>query len=130
MEFKQALKGALEYRGLSASDLGHRTGFSRQLISNYLHGKSDPAERVVAIATALDMSIDALVTGDYTSGNLSEFIEEVVYTCLYENKIRLPYDKYREVVRLYVQKYASTNIDRKELIDVINTSLKVSRAVS
>ena len=66
MSFSEYLKGELEYKGMPVKELAHVTGIPKQTIDKYLltSGCSmPPADKAVAIAQALGVSVEYLVTG-------------------------------------------------------------------
>ena len=69
MGFNEYLKGELEYRGMPVKELAHKTGIPKQTIDKYLlsNGSMPPADKAVAIAKALGVSVEYLVTGKNTT---------------------------------------------------------------
>ncbi|MDR1838622.1 MAG: helix-turn-helix domain-containing protein [Treponema sp.] len=65
MGFNEYLKGELEYRGMPVKELAHKTGIPKQTIDKYLlsNGSMPPADKAVAIAHVLGVSVEYLVTG-------------------------------------------------------------------
>ena len=65
MGFNEYLKGELEYRSMPVKELVHATGIPKQTIDKYLLSNSSmpPADKAVAIAQALGVSVEYLVTG-------------------------------------------------------------------
>jgi len=65
MGFNENLKGELEYKGMLVKELAHKTGIPKQTIDKYLlsNGSIPPADKAVAIARALGVSVEYLVTG-------------------------------------------------------------------
>ena len=65
MGFNDNLKGELEYRGMLVKELAHVTGIPKQTIDKYLlsNGSMPPADKAVAIARVLGVSVEYLVTG-------------------------------------------------------------------
>ena len=68
MGFNEYLKGELEYKGMLVKELAHKTGIPKQTIDKYLLSNSSmpPADKAVAIAKALGVSVEYLVTGRNT----------------------------------------------------------------
>ena len=68
MGFNENLKGELEYRGMPVKELAYKTGIPKQTIDKYLllNGSMPPADKAVAIAGALGVSVEYLVTGRKT----------------------------------------------------------------
>ncbi|GHV96611.1 transcriptional regulator [Spirochaetia bacterium] len=65
MGFNEYLKGELEYTGILVKELAQITGIPKQTLDKYLlsNGSMPPADNAVAIATALGVSVEYLVTG-------------------------------------------------------------------
>jgi len=65
MSFGEHLKGELEYRGMLVKELAHATGISKKTLDNYLltNGTMPSADNAVAIAQALGVTVEYLVTG-------------------------------------------------------------------
>jgi len=65
MSFNENLKGELEYKGMLVKELSHKTGIPKQTIDKYLltNGTMPPADKAVAIAQALDVTVEYLITG-------------------------------------------------------------------
>jgi transcriptional regulator with XRE-family HTH domain len=68
MGFNENLKGELEYNGMPVKELAHKTGIPKQTIDKYLlsNGSMPPADKAVAIARVLGVSVEYLVTGRKT----------------------------------------------------------------
>ncbi|MCL1813835.1 MAG: helix-turn-helix domain-containing protein [Treponema sp.] len=66
MGFNEFLKGELEYRGMLVKELATITGIPKQTLDKYLlsRGCMPPADKAVAIAQALDVSVEYLITGN------------------------------------------------------------------
>lgn len=68
MAFQDQLKKLLFDRGMKAVDLARATGLSEAAISDYLKGKKEPrGKQSIAIAKALNVSLDTLWETDYQS---------------------------------------------------------------
>jgi len=69
MGFNENLKGELEYKGMLVKELAHKTGIPKQTIDKYLlsSGSIPPADKAVAIAKTLGVSVEYLVTGRKTA---------------------------------------------------------------
>ncbi|MDR2718818.1 MAG: helix-turn-helix domain-containing protein [Treponema sp.] len=67
MGFNEYLKGELEYKGILVKELANVTGIPKQTLDKYLlaHGSMPPADKAVAIAQALGISVEYLVTGKH-----------------------------------------------------------------
>ena len=65
MGFNENLKGELEYRGMPVKELAHKTGIPKQTLDKYLlsNGSMPPADKAMAIARELGVSVEYLVTG-------------------------------------------------------------------
>ena len=68
MGFNENLKGELEYKGMLVKELAHKAGIPKQTIDKYLlsNGSIPPADKAVAIARVLGVSVEYLVTGRKT----------------------------------------------------------------
>ena len=69
MGFNENLKGELEYRGMPVKELAYKAGIPKQTIDKYLlsNGSMPPADKAVAIAHVLGVSVEYLVTGIKTA---------------------------------------------------------------
>ena len=65
MGFSEHLKGELEYRGMLVKELAHATGIPKHTLDKYLltNGTMPSADNAVAIAQALGVTVEYLVTG-------------------------------------------------------------------
>ena len=65
MGFNENLKGELEYKGMLVKELAGATGIPKQTIDKYLlsNGTMPPADKAVAIAQALGVTVEYLVIG-------------------------------------------------------------------
>jgi len=65
MTFNENLKGELEYKGMLVKELAYATGIPKQTIDKYLltGGTMPPADKAVAIAKALGVTVEYLITG-------------------------------------------------------------------
>ncbi len=62
-EFAKRLKQIMQEKNITAYGLAKMSGLSRQLISNYLHGRSFPkSEQLEKIAASLNVNIFSLLT--------------------------------------------------------------------
>lgn len=62
-EFAKRLKQTMQEKNITAYGLAKMSGLSRQLISNYLHGRSFPkSEQLEKIAASLNVNIFSLLT--------------------------------------------------------------------
>jgi transcriptional regulator with XRE-family HTH domain len=85
MGFKENLKAELGYSGMLVKELSALSGIKKHTIDNYLntHNSMPSAESAVAIARALGVSVEYLVTGrddrpDKTIASFSRVIREVI----------------------------------------------------
>ena len=65
MGFSENLKGELEYKGMPVKELAYITGIPKKTIDKYLlsNGSMPPADKAVAIAQTLGVTVEYLVTG-------------------------------------------------------------------
>jgi len=65
MTFNENLKGELDYKGMLVKELAYATGIPKQTIDKYLltDGTMPPADKAVAIAKALGVTVEYLITG-------------------------------------------------------------------
>jgi len=65
MGFNEYLRGELEYKGMLVKELAYTTGIPKQTIDKYLltDGTMPPADKAVAIARALGVTVEYLITG-------------------------------------------------------------------
>jgi transcriptional regulator with XRE-family HTH domain len=72
MDFAENLRSELDYQGLIVKQLAAKTGINIHTLNHYLSGKKSmpPADVAVKIATALDVTVEYLVTG--TMGTQAE----------------------------------------------------------
>jgi transcriptional regulator with XRE-family HTH domain len=85
MGFKENLKAELGYSGMLVKELSALSGIKKHTIDNYLntHNAMPSAEAAVAIARALGVSVEYLVTGrdgrqDKTIASFNHTIREVI----------------------------------------------------
>jgi len=64
-DFKANLRAELDYRGLTVKELSAKTGIPKGTLDCYLGVRASmpPADIAAKIATALDVSVEYLVTG-------------------------------------------------------------------
>ena len=69
MGFGEHLKDELEYRGMLVKELSHATGISKKTLDNYLltNGMMPSADKAVAIAHTLGVTVEYLITGIKTT---------------------------------------------------------------
>ena len=79
MHFGENLKNILEEAGISQSELGRRCGISDQQISRFINGSQNNPyiQTVVAMSTALGVSIGKLVFGDEPEDENKYLLEAV-----------------------------------------------------
>ena len=65
MGFNENLKGELEYKDIRVKELAKASGIAKQTIDKYLlsNGTMPPADKAVAIAKALGVTVEFLVIG-------------------------------------------------------------------
>jgi transcriptional regulator with XRE-family HTH domain len=85
MGFKENLKAELGYSGMLVKELAALSGIKKHTIDNYLntHNSMPSAESAVAIARALGVSVEYLVTGrddkpDKTIVSFSRSIRDII----------------------------------------------------
>jgi transcriptional regulator with XRE-family HTH domain len=78
MGFKENLKDELEYTGMFVKELSATTGISKKTLDKYLLTNScmPPADKAVAIAKALGVSVEYLVAGKKPYNNSKNGIQE------------------------------------------------------
>jgi transcriptional regulator with XRE-family HTH domain len=78
MGFKENLKDELEYTGMLVNELSATTGISKKTLDKYLLTNScmPPADKAVAIAKALGVSVEYLVAGKKPYNNSKKGIQE------------------------------------------------------
>ncbi len=83
MGFKENLRDELFYKGISLKELSKLTGISQGSISNYLKEKSSipSADVAVKIATALNVSVEYLVSGKQPQIRVKEYSAKIRYIC-------------------------------------------------
>lgn len=63
--FGRRLKILMVDRGMTGTELAERSGITRQMVSNYVHGSVVPSlPTACKIASALGISVDDLANGD------------------------------------------------------------------
>ena len=63
--FGHRLKMLMADRGMKATELAERSGISRQMVTNYVHGSAIPSlSTACKLASALGISVDDLADGD------------------------------------------------------------------
>jgi transcriptional regulator with XRE-family HTH domain len=86
MSFNENLKDELEYCGTYVKEIAAKTGISKKTIDNYLrkNGSIPTADKAVAIAEVLGVSVEYLVTGkkQYSSSKneIKEFLSPEMRT--------------------------------------------------
>ena len=68
MGFNENLKGELDYKGMPVKELAYMTGIPKKTIDKYLlsNGSMPTADKAVAIAQALGVTVEYLVSGKET----------------------------------------------------------------
>ena len=89
MSFHENLKEAMHISNISTRELAKITGISEGTLSNYLKtkGPMPPADKALALATALNVSVDFLVTGYQSSNTQNKVLEELYTFHKYSNLI-------------------------------------------
>ena len=78
-EFAKRLKKIMIKKNITAYGLAKMSGLSRQLISNYLHGRSFPKfEQLEKIATSLNINVFNLLTDISTSDAILNILQSSV----------------------------------------------------
>ncbi len=74
MSLREYLKGELDYKNMTVKELAYTTGIPKQTLDKYLllDGRMPPADKAVAIARALGVSVEYLVTGKKISDEKSQ----------------------------------------------------------
>ena len=63
--FGRRLKILMADRGMTATELAERSGITRQMVTNYVHGSAIPGlSTACKMASALGVSVDDLADGD------------------------------------------------------------------
>ena len=100
MHFKEILKNELEYQGILVKELSEKSGIKKQTLDNYLstHSCIPHADIAVKIASALNVSVEYLMTGKETKSSASDFsIEEKKLISAFRN---LPEQKKKALLQL------------------------------
>lgn len=80
-EFAKRLKHEMAKKNITAYGLAKTSGISRQLISNYLHGRSFPKfEQLKKIAASLNINIFSLVADIDISDKIVNSLEKTIET--------------------------------------------------
>lgn len=104
MEFSQIIKKILEERKLKQTDLCRMTGIPSSLMSAYVSGKKSPAiQNAIAIAEALNVSLDELV-GRIPIPNSSNLENNFIFS---------------ETEKNMIQKYRLLSPEGKETVNTI-----------
>lgn len=76
MGFAENVKFEMDFQDIQMKELSIKTGISKNTLDKYLFGKKvqPGVENAVKIATALGVSVEYLVFGDFKSGEKSSFI--------------------------------------------------------
>ncbi|MDR0301370.1 MAG: helix-turn-helix domain-containing protein [Treponema sp.] len=82
MGFRENLKEELSFTGMYVKELAGLSGLKKQTIDSYLnvHGCMPSAEAAVAIAQALGVSVEYLVTGEEAKQKTVQYHKEVKQT--------------------------------------------------
>jgi transcriptional regulator with XRE-family HTH domain len=78
MGFRENLKGELTFTGMYVKELAALSGVKKQTIDSYLKENSciPSADAAVAIAQALGVSVEYLVTGKETKQKMAQYLLE------------------------------------------------------
>ena len=79
MGFKENLKEQLNFSGMYVKELANQSGIKKQTIDSYLNTQScmPSADVAVAIAQALGVSVEYLVTGKEIRGKTAKYPKDV-----------------------------------------------------
>ena len=71
--FKQTLRSEMDFQDIRVKELASKTGISQRTLEGYLssRGSIPPADVAVKIASALNVSVEYLVTGKNADKNLA-----------------------------------------------------------
>ncbi|WP_443720511.1 helix-turn-helix domain-containing protein [Ruminococcus sp.] len=79
MAFADKLKELLNQRNMKAIDLARSTGLSEAAISDYINRKKEPrGQQSIAIAKALNVSLDTLWETEYGSEKADPNLDELI----------------------------------------------------
>ena len=114
MSFRENLKSELSFQGILVKELSAKTGIKKRTLDNYLREKGSipPADFAVKIASALDVTVEFLVTGK----------DRKIKT---QNIELFPAD-----VRLISEKISKLNVNDRKLIRVLVDELETQRLSS
>ena len=94
---------------ITAYGLAKTSGISRQLISNYLHGRSFPKfEQLKKIATSLNINIFSLVADINISDKIVNSLEKTIETLSNEKH-----------VNDYILEFLSTSVLKNTILDTM-----------
>jgi len=106
MGFNENLKGELEYIGMPVKELAYKTGIPKQTLDKYLlsNASMPPADKAVAIAQVLEVSVEYLVTGRNVQKNKkSDYILSPEVRLIAEYIEPLPREKRRLVEDVIIE---------------------------
>ena len=114
MSFRENLKSELSFQGILVKELSAKTGIKKRTLDNYLREKGSipPADFAVKIASALDVTVEFLVTGR----------DRKIKT---QNIELFPAD-----VRLISEKMSKQDMNDRKLIRVLVDELETQRLSS
>ena len=108
-EFAKRLKHEMAKKNITAYGLAKTSGISRQLISNYLHGRSFPKfEQLKKIAASLNINIFSLVADINISGKIVNSLEKTIETLSNEKH-----------VNDYILEFLSTSVLKNTILDTM-----------
>lgn len=113
-EFAKRLRHEMAKKNITAYGLAKTSGISRQLISNYLHGRSFPKfEQLKKIAASLNINIFSLVADINISDKIVNSLEKTFETLSNET---LSYTKY---LNDYILEFFKTNVLKNKTLDTM-----------
>jgi transcriptional regulator with XRE-family HTH domain len=106
MGFAENLRSELDYQGLVVKQLAAKTGINIHTLNHYLSGKKSmpPADTAVKIASALDVSVEYLVTGN-TSGQSEGMAKYLKFRDVFDALLVLP-EAVRNPIRTMIKALA------------------------
>jgi transcriptional regulator with XRE-family HTH domain len=100
MGFSEHLRGELEYKGMLVKELSSATGIPKQTLDKYLltNGSMPLADKAVAIAQALGVTVEYLVTGKKTNKKIQDRVFSPEVYSIIDHVEPLPREK-RKIVK-------------------------------
>jgi len=122
--FGKRLKQIRKERHLTQSQLAEMLGTSKQVISRYEHGESNPKiELVCKYAEILEVAVDYLLKDDVSAEPINEFYEKVTNKPFYKIFIEVTADYLGLDIPGVVQK---TGLTDREVRMIITRQMKVA----